>query len=81
VKITFDEKYTNEYIVNQLNNRIEKALNLMKSNVDIQGSDHKSWLIDQIARTLTGKQYPDFIKFVNPAEDDFEDYWDKGTPP
>jgi hypothetical protein len=45
---------------------------------NVSGEHHKNWLLDQIVRKLTGKDYE---KWVKEYEQDGEYAWDTGTPP
>lgn len=60
---------------------INKALELAYNYGQIDGEHHKTWVIDQIVRELTGETYQ---KFINEYEidDDGNTYeWDKGIAP
>lgn len=46
------------------------------------GSHHKSWVIDQVLRALTGSRYLEFVKAARYGEDGPETYdWDTGIAP
>ena len=45
----------------------------------IDGAHHKQWVLDQVARALTGKNYSAWVKEYN-FGDDYND-WDCGVAP
>lgn len=59
--------------------RIKKALEFAWSYGQIDGNHHKTWVIDQMVRTLCGsdKEYSDWIKSYETP--DGEDYWEWDT--
>lgn len=62
--------------------RIKRALSYAWSYGQIDGSHHKMWVIDQMVRTLLGKE--EYSKWVASYETpDGEDYyvWDTGIAP
>lgn len=44
----------------------------------IDGSHHKTWVIDQIARTILGDKYDEFVEWY---EQDGEYEWEIGIAP
>lgn len=61
---------------------VEKVLNIIFKYSQIDGSHHKAWVIDQITRELTGRNYELFVKDHNSGEDGPETYsWDEGIAP
>lgn len=48
----------------------------------VEGEYHKSWVLDQIIRSLTGKQYEKFIEKARELSKDPDNaVWDEGTVP
>lgn len=45
----------------ELNKRIKKALDIAFQYGQIDGDHHKTWVIDQIVRILTGDKYNEFV--------------------
>lgn len=60
--------------------RIEVALELAQRFGSIHELHHKTWLVDQMVRALTGNHYPLWVYRHN-AESDDRDLWEVGTPP
>lgn len=69
-----------------LKERIQNALNIAWSCGQIDGSNHKMWVIDQMVRALCGNEesYKKWVAAyeipVNYKEDDYYS-WDTGTAP
>ncbi len=62
--------------------RINKALTLALSYGAVDGGHHKQWVIDQMVRALTGREYQQFVKHYNAGEDVPDAYsWDEGIAP
>ena len=62
--------------------RIEKALDVALRYGGIDGGHHKQWVIDQMVRALTGKNYEAFVVVAKQGEDGPETYlWDVGIAP
>lgn len=62
--------------------RIAKALGLALQYGQIDGAHHKTWVIDQMVRALTGDQYASVIKDNCDGEDGPDTYeWDTGIAP
>ena len=62
--------------------RIELALDLITDFAQIDGSHHKTWVIDQVARILTGDGYDKFVNSYCDGEDGPNTYsWDEGSAP
>jgi hypothetical protein len=62
--------------------KIEKALDLILQYGGIDGAHHKMWVIDQVARVLTGDGYEQWVAAAKDGEDGPETYgWDEGIPP
>lgn len=57
--------------------RIEAALDIALDG-QIDGSHHKTWVIDQIVRALTGDNYE---AWVTEYEENGEYEWDRGIAP
>jgi hypothetical protein len=61
---------------------IDKALELAIRYGGIDGAHHKTWVIDQMVRALTGDEYDKTVKDACNGEDGPETYsWDVGIPP
>ena len=59
--------------------RLDTALNIAS---DVCGAHHKQWVIDQMARTLTGDRYSEWIADRGWGEDGPDTYgWDEGIAP
>lgn len=66
----------------RLEHRVMEALELIERYGTIDGDHHKQWVIDQIARKLTGDNYELFrAGFVEKDEDELYDAWEEGCPP
>jgi hypothetical protein len=62
------------------------ALEVIERFGGIDGSHHKQWVIDQIARALLGDKYEEWTKEMrgkyDPKTEEFEyEEWDVGIPP
>lgn len=65
-----------------MEDKIEKALEIAFQFGQIDGAHHKTWVIDQIVRTLTGEGYSEWIKNYEHDDEEDEDYeWDTGIAP
>lgn len=65
-----------------LNHRIEKALDVAMGFGSTDGAHHKTWVIDQMVRALTGDDYEDWVKEHNAGDDGGDTYaWDEGIAP
>ena len=61
---------------------ILEAMRLLYTCSQFDGSHHKAWCLDQIARALTGDKYEDFVKYARDGEEGPETYgWDEGIEP
>lgn len=64
--------------------RIKKALDIAWSYGQIDGSHHKTWVIDQMVRALCGTE-KEYIKWVEsyeaPLDDDDYYVWEQGIAP
>lgn len=58
--------------------KIQEALNLAHIYGNCDGSHHKMWVIDQMVRILSGKDYP---KFKKNFEEEAGDEWPTGMAP
>lgn len=62
--------------------RIELALELALEHGQTDGAHHKTWVIDQVVRVLTGDRYEQVITEWCDGEDGPETYaWDEGIAP
>ena len=55
--------------------KIEKALEIAFQYGQIDGDHHKTWVIDQMVRTLTGDKYNEFVKEYETDEETGEKEW------
>lgn len=65
-------------------NKRKKALKLARKYGGIEGSHHKSWVIDQMVRALTGDDfvYKKFVTKAKSGKDGASTYeWDEGIAP
>lgn len=61
---------------------IEQALAVAHQYGGIDGAHHKTWVIDQMVRALTGDSYDAWVTEHKAGEDGPETYeWDTGIPP
>lgn len=58
--------------------KVSKALDLIFTYGGIDGSHHKDWLIDQLARTLTQEGYDDWVANYENGD---EYTWETGVAP
>lgn len=71
-----------KYVMNRYAPRAEEALNLIQRYGGIDGDHHKAWVIDQVVRALTGKQYEAWVREACDGEDGPDTYsWDEGIAP
>jgi hypothetical protein len=62
--------------------KIAAALKLIEQYGGIDGGHHKMWVIDQVARALTGEGYEQWVKDMKAGEDGPDTYgWDEGIAP
>lgn len=54
---------------------IEKALEIAFQYGQIDGDHHKTWVIDQMVRILTGDKYNEFVKEYETDEETGEKEW------
>ena len=61
---------------------IEDALEVIFRFGSIDGDQHKTWVIDQVTRKLTGDKYEEYVKEAKAGVDGPDTYiWDKGIAP
>jgi hypothetical protein len=62
--------------------RIDQSVDLIAQYGGIDGAHHKTWLVDQILRSLLEDEYTKFVRQMCQGEND-EDYyeWNTGTAP
>ena len=71
-----------DLIIREKDKQIEKALDLIFNYGQIDGEHHKTWVIDQIVRALTGKNYDKWINNYIYDEETGDCYtWNKGIAP
>lgn len=62
--------------------KIAAALEFIERYGGIDGDHHKTWVIDQVARSLLGDAYPQWVIDMKDGEDGPDTYnWDEGIPP
>jgi hypothetical protein len=62
--------------------RVTTALAVAARYATIDGAHHKSWVIDQMVRALTGDQYDDWVAELRWGEHGPNTYeWDGGIAP
>jgi hypothetical protein len=65
--------------------RIEKALDIATQYGGIDGGHHKTWIIDQMVRALTGENYEQWVKDYQGKYDEelelYEYEWECGIAP
>ena len=66
-----------------LQQRVEKALKVAVLYAHCAGDHHRLWVIDQMVRALTGRQYKKFVAKITTDENgnSHPDLWDIGTVP
>ena len=67
---------TSDRLAPSLETRVANVLGLIARYGACDGEHHKTWLIDQVLRDLTGDDYDAFVgrNFYNTG-------WDRGLPP
>lgn len=61
---------------------IRRALNIARQYGGTDGAHHKDWVIDQMVRELTGKQYRRWVRRACAGEDGPDTYeWNEGIAP
>ena len=61
---------------------VAAALEVIERWGDSDGADHKAWVIDQVARALTGDGYDAWVIEMRAGEDGPHTYdWDTGIAP
>lgn len=80
-----DDVVAVETVLNMLKEKdadIKKVLELIFQYGQIDGDHHKTWVIDQIVRILTGDKYKEWVKEYTYDEETGECYgWNKGIAP
>lgn len=62
--------------------RKEAALEIALRYGGIDGAHHKTWVIDQMVRALTGSKYAAWVAHACDGKDGPATYnWDEGIPP
>lgn len=62
--------------------RIRKAIELAVQYGGIDGSHHKTWVIDQMVRILAGDDYERIVAEAKNGDDGPDTYdWDEGIAP
>ena len=61
---------------------VDRALAFARDYGSIDGAHHKTWVIDQMVRALTGDFYQEWIRQYNDGVDGPNTYlWDEGIAP
>jgi hypothetical protein len=61
---------------------VKEALGFAESYGGIDGEHHKTWVIDQMVRALTGKRYATWVAEMKDGEDGPNTYeWNEGIAP
>jgi len=69
-------------LYNKEKEKNNNILGLIFQYGQIDGEHHKTWVIDQIVRILTGNDYDKWVQHYEYDEATGEDYtWDKGIAP
>ena len=67
--------------IEELQSQKRKALEIIFDYSQIDGSHHKAWVIDQVARVLLGDKYEEAIEeYMYYDKDECYD-WDEGIAP
>lgn len=67
--------YTVLNMLKEKDKQIEKVLEIAFQYGQIDGDHHKTWVIDQIVRILTGEKYNEFVKEYETDEETGEKEW------
>jgi hypothetical protein len=68
--------------IQNMEEKIKAALEIVMRYGGIDGAHHKDWVIDQMVRTLTGDRYEEWVKEACDGEDGPDTYeWDVGIAP
>ena len=68
--------------VKELKAKIQDVLGIALAYGGIDGDHHKTWVIDQMVRGLTGEDYEKFVSKACRGEDGPDTYkWDTGIAP
>ena len=71
-----------EMIMKKISKKEQEILGLIGKYGGTDGAHHKQWLLDQIVREITGKDYEKWVSEYEDGEDGPETYlWDKGIAP
>lgn len=71
-----------ERIKQKMTEKEQKVLDLIEQYGGIDGAHHKDWLLDQLARILTGEGYEAWVVELKSGEDGPETYsYDEGIAP
>lgn len=65
-----------------MTNKEQEALNMIAQYGGIDGEHHKQWVLDQVVRILTGKEYEQWVMRFEERDDALDTYeWDEGIAP
>ena len=65
-----------------MSDKAKEALKIAMDYGQIDGAHHKAWVIDQMVRAMTGKDYSRFVAEALRGEDGPDTYsWDEGIAP
>ena len=77
----YGEATIHHLVLKEISDRIKEALDYATYG-QIDGGHHKTWVIDQMVRALTGQDYDYWVKDFEHGEDGPETYfWDTGIAP
>lgn len=60
--------------------RVEAAMQIIERYGGIDGAHHKQWVIDQVARALTGPRYDIWVHEMTSGENS-DYFWEVGIAP
>jgi hypothetical protein len=71
-----------EEVPESLEDRVQLATDLILENAQTDGAHHKTWVLDQVLRVLTGDRYQQVIDAYCDGDDGEMAYdWDEGVAP
>ncbi len=76
------EKTGDQIRIEELQARIQEAIDLCVQYGGIDGAHHKDWVLDQMVRKLAGDRYEQIVKDACAGDDGPNTYtWDCGIAP
>ena len=71
-----------EQTIQELQKKVEEAIQLASDSMSFSGEHHKAWYIDQIVRVLAGDKYPEIVNEAKKDENGEEtQVWEEGVQP